>query len=241
MTATLVVKSGITDQKEYELEEGKTYFIGRSRHADIVVKDQQASRRHCALEATPDGAWTVADQGSSNGTYVNRQRTSTRTLQNGDSIRVGKTHFEVHLQEAAAEPAPESEAEEPDEDTLLVGVDGDMRPRGAAQAPPAEENKPAPAEPVAGQEAAQGADDEDLQDLFAFLDKIEASDSAQAKNDAGRRDEDKPSEQDKEPLVDLGDGAEPQRQKREPDADAEQGEDEGGLLGFLRRKKKGAT
>jgi len=51
MKATLVAKAGLTDRKEYTLEEGKTYLVGRSREADIIVKDKLASRNHCKIVA----------------------------------------------------------------------------------------------------------------------------------------------------------------------------------------------
>lgn len=266
MTATLVVQSGITDKKEYTLEEGRTYFIGRSRQADIVVKDQQASRRHCALQATPDGAWTIADQESSNGTYVNRHRTKTRTLNDGDLIQVGKTSFEVHLEGAAPRPEPEPAAKTPEEDTLLVGADGEMRARSTTKEPPADEPKPAErpaeapgeaqAEPKRKETAKQEATDEDLQDLFAFLDKIETGERPKAQDDPPRREEravahEPPpatparaeaehAEKDEGPLFDLVDEAEPapRQDAPKPDPDAKPRNKGGGLLGFLRRRKK---
>lgn len=266
MAARLVAKSGITDKKEYALEPGKTYFIGRSRQAEIIVKDQQASRRHCAVEATPDGTWTLADQDSSNGTYVNRQRTKTRTLRDGDVIQVGKTTFEFHAEDAA--PAAEAPAaEKPEEETFVVGADGGIRPKGAPQDAPAAKPPPAakPAfardEPEAAPEAKrhvpakQEASEEDLEDLFDFLDRIEAGDRPPAAEERERprsvphdpppptprpapADGEADGQEEAGPLFGLVDEAEPVAEADKPEPDAEPGKKGGGLLGFLRRKKR---
>ncbi len=269
MAARLVAKSGITDKKEYALEPGKTYFIGRARQAEIIVKDQQASRRHCAIEATPDGTWTLADQDSSNGTYVNRQRTKTRTLRDGDVIQVGKTTFEFHAEDAA--PAAETPAgNKPDEETLLVGPDGGIRPKDAPEdapaAKPSPEAKPASArdEPEPAPEAKrhvhakQEASEEDLEDLFAFLDRIEAGERPAAAEEPERprsaphdqppptprpapADGEADAQEDAGPLFELVDKAEPVAEAGRPEPDAEPEKKGGGLLGFLRRKKRSDT
>ena len=44
MIATLHVRAGLTDRKEYIFGQGETYLVGRSREADIIVKDKLASR-----------------------------------------------------------------------------------------------------------------------------------------------------------------------------------------------------
>ena len=115
MKAMLFVKSGLTDRREYVLEEGKTYLVGRSREADIIVKDKLASRNHCKIAASPGDGWTVADLGSSNGTYVNRQRTTTHTFRDADLLLAGKATFEFRLTPAAPPPveAPAAPAPAP--------------------------------------------------------------------------------------------------------------------------------
>jgi pSer/pThr/pTyr-binding forkhead associated (FHA) protein len=39
---------------------------------------------------SPDGSFTVADVGSLNGTYVNRERIDQVALSNGDEVQIGK-------------------------------------------------------------------------------------------------------------------------------------------------------
>ena len=66
--------------------------LGRSVENDISLDDITVSRRHAVLEATPEG-FTVHDNGSLNGTYVNQERIATSILEHGDEIQVGKFHF----------------------------------------------------------------------------------------------------------------------------------------------------
>ncbi len=66
--------------------------LGRSVENDISLDDITVSRRHAVLER--DGErFTVHDNGSLNGTYVNQHRISTVELAHGDELQVGKFHF----------------------------------------------------------------------------------------------------------------------------------------------------
>lgn len=247
MTAKLVVKAGLTDKKEYALEPGRAYFIGRSREAEVIVKDQQASRRHCAIEGSADGKWTVADHDSSNGTHLNGQRIKTRPLKDGDEVRIGKTLFKFCLADAPAKAKPSAE------DTILVGTDGKPKadePKAdepEADEPKADEPKERPAP-----RPKKDTSEEDLKDLFSFLDKIEAGERPAADDDkkaGGRRSvphEPPPvtpppatplKEKDDGKLFALVDGAQPAKEAKPPPP-ADEPEKKGGLLGFLRRKKK---
>jgi pSer/pThr/pTyr-binding forkhead associated (FHA) protein len=69
--------------------------MGRSPEADILLDDPYASMFH--LRLTMDGdTMSVADLGTTNGTYVNgRRATSPVVLNAGDSVQVGKTIMEV--------------------------------------------------------------------------------------------------------------------------------------------------
>jgi len=66
---------------------------GRDRHLDIVLADSEVSRLHC-LASVLDGAVVVEDLGSTNGTFVNGHRISTRApLSIGSLLRVGEHVF----------------------------------------------------------------------------------------------------------------------------------------------------
>jgi hypothetical protein len=63
--------------------------IGRSRECDVVLSDQNVSRKHA--EVRPSGAkWIVKDLGSTNGVKVNGRRIQgAQSLKPGDTIELG--------------------------------------------------------------------------------------------------------------------------------------------------------
>ena len=69
--------------------------LGRSPEADVLLDDPYASMFH--LRLTMDGdTMSLADLGTTNGTYVNGRRvTNPVALNAGDSVQVGKTIMEV--------------------------------------------------------------------------------------------------------------------------------------------------
>lgn len=69
------------------LSDGLT--LGRAAQADLPVDDRGASRLHARIARRQDGAWTVTDLGSTNGTYVNGVRVRSAVLRDGDEIRIG--------------------------------------------------------------------------------------------------------------------------------------------------------
>ena len=69
--------------------------VGRSNECTLVVDDDYASSRHARL-FPQDGAWFVEDLGSTNGTYIDRQKVAQPTpAPLGVPIRVGKTVLEL--------------------------------------------------------------------------------------------------------------------------------------------------
>jgi cardiolipin synthase A/B len=72
----------------YALREGDT-SIGRSKENDIVVADALVSRRHARVTLA-EGACTLADLGTGNGTLVNGERVEgRRLLAPGDVVSIG--------------------------------------------------------------------------------------------------------------------------------------------------------
>lgn len=71
--------------------------IGRSPECKIVLKDVSASRHHAELHADSlNDTLDLFDMGSTNGTYINRQRVSGRyTLKPNDVIRIGEAILHV--------------------------------------------------------------------------------------------------------------------------------------------------
>lgn len=67
--------------------------IGRLPDCEVVLKDKAASRRHAQIRLK-DGAATLTDLGSTNGTRVNGQVVQSRALEDGDRITIGSTVLE---------------------------------------------------------------------------------------------------------------------------------------------------
>jgi pSer/pThr/pTyr-binding forkhead associated (FHA) protein len=69
--------------------------IGRANDATLVLSDDYASSRHARL-FPQDGQWIVEDLGSTNGTYLDRQKVTQPTpVPPGVPIRIGKTILEL--------------------------------------------------------------------------------------------------------------------------------------------------
>jgi diguanylate cyclase (GGDEF)-like protein len=69
------------------------YSIGRDQAADVVISRDSVSRRHARIVRDERGGFRVEDLGSTNGTFVNDQRISERTLVDGDQLRFGDAIF----------------------------------------------------------------------------------------------------------------------------------------------------
>ncbi|HET9871890.1 MAG TPA: FHA domain-containing protein [Propionibacteriaceae bacterium] len=63
--------------------------VGRHQESDIFLDDISVSRRHATFRRTPEGT-VVKDQGSLNGTYVNRALVNECVLRHGDEVQIGK-------------------------------------------------------------------------------------------------------------------------------------------------------
>jgi pSer/pThr/pTyr-binding forkhead associated (FHA) protein len=85
----LVVRSGGGRAGETFHAEGDRTTIGRSPDCGIFLDDVTVSRKHAVL-VSRDGGFFVEDQGSLNGTFVNRKRVESARLEDGDELQVGK-------------------------------------------------------------------------------------------------------------------------------------------------------
>ena len=79
----------LADGRRVELAPGVN-VIGRLPDSAVPVSDPQSSRHHAEVRRGPDRV-TIADLGSTNGTYVNDVRIREQELHDGDTIRVGNT------------------------------------------------------------------------------------------------------------------------------------------------------
>ena len=85
----LVVRSGGGRAGETFRPQGDRTRIGRSPDCEVFLDDVTVSRNHAQL-VERDGGWFVEDQGSLNGTFVNRSRIDASPVENGDEIQIGK-------------------------------------------------------------------------------------------------------------------------------------------------------
>lgn len=90
MKARLSVVEGKSQGATLELNERRSWTIGRDEDVDLRLHDRNASREHCTVEYDGQYYWLV-DNGSVNGTFVNDVPAHRYMLYDGDVIRVGQT------------------------------------------------------------------------------------------------------------------------------------------------------
>lgn len=102
-------------------------LVGRRADNDIVIKDDPfVSGRHAVFEAAA-GTVSIADLGSTNGTFVNGQRLAANAplvLDEGDEVGMGKGRYRFEQLEDAwmsDEAAADGDPGEPDEDLAETG------------------------------------------------------------------------------------------------------------------------
>ncbi len=93
--ALLVVQRGPNIGTQFLLDQDVT-TAGRSTHSDIFLDDITVSRHHVKF-VKRDGRIFVEDQGSLNGTYVNRTLVDgSALLRDGDEVQIGKFRMIFH-------------------------------------------------------------------------------------------------------------------------------------------------
>ena len=123
----LTLRSPRGEPHEYNLKAGKT-VIGRKSDNDIVIADESSSRQHAEIQYTPETETLVLrDLGSTNGTYVNRERlTQPHTVRPEDQIRIGQYTATVAFRDhrASAYPTASLTGTQPlTRDLILESVD----------------------------------------------------------------------------------------------------------------------
>jgi predicted component of type VI protein secretion system len=101
MEIKLIVAGGKQTGKEIPIA-GRKFLIGRSEECQLRPQHTEVSRKHCVI-LVEEGAASIEDCGSTNGTFVNDQRiTGRHVLSDGDRIRVGMLALVVRLTAVAA-------------------------------------------------------------------------------------------------------------------------------------------
>jgi hypothetical protein len=90
----LVVTEGALSGMSIDLAD-QQITMGRANDATLVLNDDYASTYHARI-FPQDGQWFVEDLGSTNGTYLDRQKVGRPTpVPVGVPIRIGKTALEL--------------------------------------------------------------------------------------------------------------------------------------------------
>jgi transcriptional regulator with GAF, ATPase, and Fis domain len=92
MTARLIAIDGPLKGTTAPVPEDGELTIGRQTSNLLYIDDASISRHHCVVRAV-EGAYSVIDLKSRNGTYVNGTAVSETALSNRDQIRVGNCVF----------------------------------------------------------------------------------------------------------------------------------------------------
>ncbi len=87
-SALLIVQRGSNAGSRFLLDTDEV-TAGRHQRSDVFLDDISVSRRHAIFTRTDRGT-VVKDQGSLNGTYVNRDLVDECLLHHGDEVQIGK-------------------------------------------------------------------------------------------------------------------------------------------------------
>jgi pSer/pThr/pTyr-binding forkhead associated (FHA) protein len=102
--------SGKYQGGEYPLQENGELVIGRSSELDMVLIEDMVSRKHAKISLQP-GQITIADLGSTNGTFVNGEKVKRARLKEGDRILIGTSILKlVGVMRPAGVPAIDNKA-----------------------------------------------------------------------------------------------------------------------------------
>ena len=101
--ALLVVQRGPGAGSRFLLDTD-TIHAGRHPDSEIFLDDVTVSRRH-AVFTREAGDFTVADAGSLNGTYVNRDRIDKVVLKDSDEVQIGKYRLVFFSGHPSSSPA----------------------------------------------------------------------------------------------------------------------------------------
>lgn len=98
--------------------------LGRGHESDIHVPDKRLSRRHCRIEAEPDGGVRVTDLESTNGIFVNGERVQTAVLRDGEEFFMGDVRVALQTEKlklGTTEFVVPGEETVSGDDTVVVG------------------------------------------------------------------------------------------------------------------------
>ena len=80
----------------FRLLPGTLKTVGRAARADFVVDAALVSRVHCRLILKDTNELEIEDLGSTNGTFVNGRKVTKMSLNDGDTLTIGRVQFVVN-------------------------------------------------------------------------------------------------------------------------------------------------
>ena len=94
--------------REYFLEKGRVFKIGRTPDNDLVIEHSNVSARHAEVESQGDKYFLI-DRQSRNGSFVNQELAIFRMLKHGDVITIGNHTILFAYQEGETRPEDKEE------------------------------------------------------------------------------------------------------------------------------------
>ncbi|MEZ4704379.1 MAG: DUF4388 domain-containing protein [Bdellovibrionota bacterium] len=95
----LVFLEGENEGVEIKLTPPRELTLGRSEECDVFLGEKKISRKHLTVIVRKD-AVIARDLGSTNGSFVNKNKISEVVLQDGDGLKLGASVIQVLIKEA---------------------------------------------------------------------------------------------------------------------------------------------
>ncbi len=139
---------GIKKEKRLEFLADGSISVGRTSTNALMLEDNSVSKIHASLSVDSEGRLSVADTGSTNGTFVNEERLSygkATLLEEGDKVKFGTVEVEFeYIPRQVVIATDEPEAEEVDESGETMEIGGfEFKRRESPDLPAVEEEKAA--------------------------------------------------------------------------------------------------
>ena len=115
---------GSRRDRRIELPTGGRLSIGRISANDLVIDDGSISKTHASIVVDADAELSVADTGSTNGTFVSGERIAygkAIPIKRNDWVRFGMVDVLFEYVPPATEPAAASETQALGRDTVKIG------------------------------------------------------------------------------------------------------------------------
>lgn len=100
-----VISEGVCQGKNRTLCQKGVLLVGRGKNTDFQLPsgpsgDLRVSHRHFCIHFDPPRIW-IEDVGSRLGTFVNEKKVRHADLKSGDTIRAGRTLFQIEVEESS--------------------------------------------------------------------------------------------------------------------------------------------